>query len=132
MLVRQKMKTVKRELSPRYKKDKIESFLLVSSKTTNSKNLCVTVVEMKPDGFQNIHSHKSEQVYYILEGEEIMTVGVNEHVVKAGDCIFIPSQTKHGLKNTNETILKYISAASPSFTVKECEEFWPLASISEQ
>jgi mannose-6-phosphate isomerase-like protein (cupin superfamily) len=124
------MKVVKRESSPRYKRDKIESFLLVSSKTTNSKNLCVTLVEMKPDGFQHIHSHKSEQVYYILEGEGTMTVGVEESVIKAGDCIFIPSQTKHGLKNTKQTTLKYLSAASPSFTAEECTELWPLTSIS--
>ncbi len=126
------MKIAKRELSPRYKRDKTESFLLASSKTTDSKNLCVTLVEMEPGGFQHVHSHKPEQVYYILEGEGLMTVGADECAVKAGDCIFIPSQAKHGLKNIKETMLKYVSAASPSFTVEECEEFWPLASLSEQ
>jgi mannose-6-phosphate isomerase-like protein (cupin superfamily) len=61
-----------------------------------------------------------------------MTVGTEEMKVKTGECIFIPSQTEHGLRNTNQTILKYISAASPSFTVEECEKFWPMASLSEQ
>jgi mannose-6-phosphate isomerase-like protein (cupin superfamily) len=87
---------------------------------------------MEPSGFQHVHSHESEQMYYILEGEGTMTVGDDERLVKAGDCIFIPSQTKHGLKNSNKTTLKYITAASPSFTVKECEELWPLPSISKQ
>ena len=125
------MKIVKREISPRYKRDNIESFLLVSSKTTKSNNICVTLVEMEPGGFQNIHSHKPEQTYYILEGKGIMTVDDHECIVKAGDCIFIPSQSKHGLKNNNDTVLRYISSASPSFTIEECEEYWPLKSILE-
>ena len=123
------MKIRKRNNSPRYKRDKIESFLLISKNTTGSNNLSITLVEMQPGGFQHIHSHEPEQIYYILDGKGKMTIDNEEQEVNTGDCIFIPSFSKHGLINTGNTILKYISAASPSFTSKECEKLWPLPSI---
>ena len=119
----------KRENSPRYKRDGIESFLLVSKKTTNSDKLSVTLVEMQPGGFQHIHSHEPEQMYYILEGSGVMTVDKEEQKVREGDCIFISSHSKHGLKNSGKTVLKYVSAAPPSFALDECDEFWPLPEI---
>jgi mannose-6-phosphate isomerase-like protein (cupin superfamily) len=130
--MRRKMKIVNKKISPRYKRDNIESFLLISSKTTDSKNICITLVEMEPGGFQNIHYHEPEQIYYILEGKGIMTIDDDESIVQAGDCIFIPSQSKHGLRNNDNNILKYISASSPSFTIEECKKYWPLKSISEK
>lgn len=123
------MKICRKETSPRYKRDNIESFLLVSKKTTDSDNLSITLVEMEPEGFQHIHSHESEQMYYILEGMGIMTVNDEEKDVQTGDCIYFPSYSKHGLKNTGIKVLKYLSAASPSFTLKECNDFWPIKSI---
>jgi mannose-6-phosphate isomerase-like protein (cupin superfamily) len=123
------MKILRREISPRYKRDNIESFLLVSSKTCNSNNLTITLVEMEKDGFQHIHNHYSEQTYFIIEGSGLMTVGDDEQIVGAGDCIFIPSNENHSLKNTGVNILKYISASSPSFTTDQCNELWPLDRI---
>lgn len=58
------MKIVSRKISPRYKRDNIESFLLISSKTPNSKNLCVTLVEMEVDGFQT----KSITLWFMTAG----------------------------------------------------------------
>ena len=124
------MKIMKRNISPRYKRDNIESFLLISSKTTDSKNLSITLVEMGIKGIQKIHSHKPEQIYYILEGEGTMTVNNEEKKVIPGDCIFIPSNSNHGLVNTGNKKLIYLSAASPSFTRKQCEEYWPLKSLN--
>jgi mannose-6-phosphate isomerase-like protein (cupin superfamily) len=118
--------------APRYKRDNIVSYLLVSELTGNSKNLAITLVEMEPEGVQHVHSHEPEQMYYILEGSGVMTVDAEERPVKAGDCVFIPSFAKHGLKNTGETVLRYLSAASPSFTREECQRYWPLAGLDEE
>lgn len=88
------MNILRRETFPRYKRDNIESFLLVSERTCGSEKLAVTLVEMKPDGFQHLHAHEQEQTYYILEGHGIMQVGEEESEVSAGDASFsgpIPS-----------------------------------------
>lgn len=120
------MDILQKNTSPRYQRDDITSYLLVSAGTCNAKNLAITIVEMELGGFQHLHSHEPEQMYYILEGEGLMTVDGEEKPVQAGDCIFFPSFADHGLKNTGESVLRYLSAASPSFTKEQCEDWWPL------
>jgi len=112
--------------APRYQRDGITSYLLVSEKTCGAEKLAITIVEMQPGGFQHLHSHEPEQSYYILEGTGLMTIDGEERTVQAGDCIFFPSFAEHGLKNTGKGILRYLSAASPSFTLAQSEQLWPL------
>jgi len=126
------MKIVRKDIVPRYKRDNITSALLVSTLTTDAKNLTVSIVEMEPEGVQHVHSHEPEQMYFILEGTGEMTVGNDTRDVQKGDCIFFHSNAPHGLKNTGKAILRYLSAASPSFTVKECQDLWPLPSLKEE
>ena len=115
--------------SPRYKRDQITSYLMVSKRTCGAEKLAITIVEMEPGGFQHLHSHEPEQMYYILEGSGIMTVDGEERSVEAGDCIFFPSFAEHGLKSIGDSVLRYLSAASPSFTMEQCNEWWPLEPV---
>lgn len=126
------MNVMRKTSAPRYKRDNVVSYLLVSELTGDARNLSITLVEMEPGGIQRVHSHEPEQMYYILEGSGIMTVDDEQRPVQAGDCIFYPSFAKHGLENTGETMLRYLSAASPSFTREQCRQFWPLASLDEE
>jgi len=125
------MKVFRKHNAPRYKRDGIESFLLVSKKTGNADQLAVTCVEMEPGGFQQVHSHHPEQMYYILEGSGKMTVDEETFTVSAGDCVYFRSNARHGLENSGSTQLRYLSAASPSFTLEECDSLWPLNSYEE-
>jgi len=125
------MNIKKRSNTPRYKRDNITSYLLVSDLTTGSKNMTITLVEMEPGGIQKVHSHAPEQTYYILEGSGMMTIDDERSPVQAGDCIFFPFYSKHGLENTGTTVLRYLSAASPSFSIEECKRLWPLPSLEE-
>jgi len=118
--------------TPRYQRDNITSYLLVSKGTCNAENLAVTIVEMEPGGFQHLHSHEPEQMYYILEGQGWMTVDGEENPVQVGDCIFFSSYAEHGLKNTGEGVLRYLSAASPSFTQEQCKAWWPLPPLENE
>ena len=126
------MKIMNRNSAPRYRRDQIESFLLVSELTCQSKHLAVSLVEMQPGGIQHIHAHDPEQMYFILEGSGIMTIDGESKPVKAGDVVFYPSRAAHGLQNTGDTVLKYISAASPSFNAEECKDLWPLPSLAQE
>jgi mannose-6-phosphate isomerase-like protein (cupin superfamily) len=118
--------------APKYKRGNITSHLLVSKLTCNSDNLAITLVEIEPGGVQHVHSHAPEQVYYILEGSGVMTVDDERRQVQAGDCVYYPPFAKHGLENTGGTVLRYLSAASPSFTAEECKRLWPLASLDKE
>ena len=61
-----------------------------------------------------------------------MTVDDEQRQVQAGDCIYYPPFAKHSLENTGGTMLRYLSAASPSFTTEACKRLWPLASLDEE
>lgn len=123
------MKVIRKAHSPRYMRDEITSYLLISEITTGSKNLTTTLVEMNPGGMQHIHNHENEQCYFILKGGGIMTVGSEEERVNEGDCIFIPSDEPHGLVNDGKDALVYYSCASPSFKGKALRELWPMESL---
>jgi mannose-6-phosphate isomerase-like protein (cupin superfamily) len=119
------MKIATKNTAQTYSRDGIKSYLLVSGITTDSRQLTTTLVEMDSGGLQHLHSHQQEQCYFIIEGEGEMTVGREKAMVGPGDCIFIPSNEPHGLKNTGGGFLKYFSAASPSWSRKELVDLWP-------
>jgi mannose-6-phosphate isomerase-like protein (cupin superfamily) len=126
------MNILQKNTAPRYQRDAITSYLLVSARTCNAENLAITIVEMETGGFQNLHSHEPEQMYYILDGQGLITVDGEERPVQAGDCIFFPTYAEHGLQNTGEGVLRYLSAASPSFTLEQCKEWWPLPPLESE
>jgi len=126
------MSIQRKRTSPRYQRDAITSYLLVSPRTAESQHLTVTLVDMAPGGKQHVHAHEPEQCYFILEGNGEMTVDDECSPVQAGDCIFIPSGSRHGLVNTGGTLLRYLSAAAPSFTPEQLVEHWPMPSEAEE
>lgn len=118
--------------APRYmRKEGITSYLLASPRTCDAKQLTTSLVEIIPGGEQRIHIHIPEQIYYILEGSGFMRVGEDTAHVERGDCIFIPSGEPHGLRNDGEVLLRYLSAAAPSFLPEQIERLWPLKSEAE-
>ncbi len=123
------MQILRREGAPRYvRKAGIVSFLLVSPRTSAAEHLTTTLVEIDPGGEQRVHSHPPEQVYFILAGSGLMTVGAETETVTAGDCILVQSGEAHGLRNNGESVLQYFSATAPSFTAEQLKEWWPLES----
>jgi len=79
-----------------------------------------------------MHSHRPEQVYFILEGCGQMTVGGETQKVGPGDCVFIPSGQPHGLKNDGNVTLRYFSAAAPAYEPGHVEKTWHLKSEAEK
>jgi mannose-6-phosphate isomerase-like protein (cupin superfamily) len=48
-----------------------------------------------------------------------MRVGEEERDVQEGHMVFIPPNTEHGIVNTGEGTLTYVSAATPAFPVTD-------------
>ncbi|MBN1310995.1 MAG: cupin domain-containing protein [Anaerolineae bacterium] len=116
----------------RYQRDNITSYLLVSHEATDAKHITTTLVEMEKGGRQHVHSHETEQSYFILEGRGVMTVGDEEREVSAGMSVFIPSNAPHGLVNTGDGVLRYLSAGSPPFGEEAEKRLWPLPPFSDE
>lgn len=45
-----------------------------------------------------VHSHVHEQMTYCLKGSFVFTIDGQEHTVRQGETLYIPSQAKHGTK----------------------------------
>jgi mannose-6-phosphate isomerase-like protein (cupin superfamily) len=88
--------------------------------------LTVTWVEVDPGSGQRPHSHAPEQVYVIVRGRGRMKVGDEELAVVEGDLIHIPPGALHGIENTADEVLSYVSAATPAIDWEAFYDTGPL------
>jgi quercetin dioxygenase-like cupin family protein len=58
------------------------------------------------------HSHNSDEFYYMLEGEAIMTVGDEEQRVVKGDLIRTPPNTIHTIRTIGDGTFRAIAFAT--------------------
>jgi len=86
--------------------------------------LTVTWVEVKPGAKQKVHSHEPEQVYVIVRGKGKIQVGNSEKVLRSGDSARIPPNTRHGIENSGDEVLEYVSATTPAFPKEKVREFY--------
>ena len=64
-----------------------------------------------------LHLHKeSEEIYFIKQGQGLMTVGEEKFNVSTGDTISIPANTSHQIENTGKTELIILCACSPPYS----------------
>jgi mannose-6-phosphate isomerase-like protein (cupin superfamily) len=61
------------------------------------------------------HHDQLEEIYYVLEGRGVMTVGTEEREVSAGDAIFVPRNHRHSLANTGDGPIRLLVACGPAF-----------------
>ena len=118
------MRVVDRADAPALSRDDGLVSRLLHSEHDADTDLTITWVTVEPGSEQVRHSHEPEQVYVILAGEGLMTVGDEERTVSAGTLVHIPSETEHGIENTGGGPLEYVSAATPAFPTAEVEEFY--------
>ena len=68
----------------------------------------------QPMAYVKRHSHKvQEQVYHVLEGEGLMEIGNEKHVVRKHDFIFLPPGVEHSIANTGLVDLVFLVVTSP-------------------
>jgi quercetin dioxygenase-like cupin family protein len=103
----------------------LTSHMLISPQNSSTKNLSVQISEMPVGSEQPLHSHEPEQCYYIIKGKGLMIVEDESKEVSAGDAVLIPSNFKHGMKNIGDTILEYLTANSPVFSIDYEDSLWP-------
>jgi mannose-6-phosphate isomerase-like protein (cupin superfamily) len=99
--------------------DGLVSHILLEEGDAPGGELSVTWVDVEPGSEQKPHSHAPQQVYVITRGTGRMKVGDDERDVGAGHMVFIPPNTEHGIVNTGDEVLTYVSAATPAFPVTE-------------
>ena len=124
MFITSKTNAQKRE------RNDLTSYFLLDRRSEVETDLAVTWVTVEPGGRQIAHHHEPEQVYVIIQGAGEMQVGAETQLVQAGDLVYIPSNLAHGIVNTGNEVLTYISAATPPFDLTEAYDRGQLQSES--
>ena len=86
-------------------------------RTTSQITQCSLAEETLPPGCAvTPHRHRQiEEIYYIVSGRGLMTVGDEVREVEAGDAIYIPRNHRHTLENTGAEPIKLILVCGPAF-----------------
>jgi len=109
----------------------LSSWMLISPQNTASQNLSLQISEIPSGSEQPVHHHEPEQCYYIIKGKGLMVIENDSREVKAGDAVFIPSNSKHGIRNLGNEMLEYITANAPVFSKEYEAALWPAAPKKE-
>lgn len=81
---------------------------LISGGDTPTEALTAGIAIFEPGGFLAPHRHEPAELYFILEGTGIVTLDGVDHLVKPGDCIFVPPMTEHGARSLNAGVLRFL------------------------
>ena len=86
-------------------------------RTTSDITQCSLAEEVLPPGrgVTPHHHNQLEEIYYILSGQGLMTVGDEQREVGAGDAIYVPRGHKHTLENTGAEPIKLLLVCGPAF-----------------
>ncbi|HKF59294.1 MAG TPA: cupin domain-containing protein [Blastocatellia bacterium] len=86
-------------------------------RTTSEITGCSLAEEVLPPGMAvTPHHHRElEEIYYILSGSGLMTVGHESIEVSSGDAIYVPRGHRHTLQNTGSEPIRLLVACGPAF-----------------
>ena len=65
-------------------------------------NLAIRRFTLDPGASVPKHTNEIEHEQYVLDGTYVVGLGDEEHVVRAGDSLFIPAGTVHWYRNDSE------------------------------
>jgi mannose-6-phosphate isomerase-like protein (cupin superfamily) len=74
-------------------------------------------VTIFPGGSVPLHHHEQEEVYTVLAGEGMMTIGAEQRPMTAGSSVYIPSGSEHSLANTGTENLIMMFVYAPAGVV---------------
>ncbi|MBL7555732.1 MAG: class I tRNA ligase family protein [Bdellovibrionaceae bacterium] len=73
-----------------------------------------TFCVVKPGDHTTPHAHFEPEIFFIIRGQGIMTIGENSRLIQSGDLVKIPSFTTHQLTNTQNEPLEFLSVYTDS------------------
>ncbi len=97
-------------------KDGSEIRELLAYRNSCIRNQSLAEARLPPGASTTGHHHlKTEEIYYILEGEGLMRIGEERQHVVPGDAIAIPPGTFHQITNTGQALLKFLCCCTPTY-----------------
>ncbi|MDX6300626.1 MAG: hypothetical protein QOF53_1840 [Nocardioidaceae bacterium] len=68
------------------------------------------VSDLEVDGWLGHHRHEPAEIYFVLDGEGVLTIDGEDHAVRAGTAAYIPSNSEHGIRNTGTSTMRFFYA----------------------
>ncbi len=86
-------------------------------RTTSGVSLCSLAEETLPPGCAvTPHHHREiEEIYYVVSGRGLMTVGEETREVAAGDAVYVPRGQRHSLENNSTEAIRLMLVCGPAF-----------------
>ena len=86
-------------------------------RTSSAITQCSLAEEILPPGRAvTPHHHRQiEEIYYIVSGRGVITVGDEQSEVEAGDAVYVPRGARHTLENTGSEPIRLLVACGPAF-----------------
>lgn len=86
-------------------------------RATSGVTRCSLAEEVLPPGCAvTPHHHREiEEIYYVVSGRGLMTVGDETREVNAGDAVYVPRNHRHSLRNNGSEPIRLILVCGPAF-----------------
>ena len=83
---------------------------LISGDRSPTGRLTVGVAEIAPgpNPGMKIHRHAHPEIYYILEGQGVITIEGKEYPVRRGTAVFIPGGADHETQNIGNDLFRFL------------------------
>ena len=93
---------------------------LVGADNSGSRRLDFRISRYAPAAYVEEHVHQvQEQVYYVLEGEGVLTLEKDRHLMRPHDYVYVPPGVRHGFTNTGTAGLVFLVITTPAEDVED-------------
>ena len=91
------------------------SKLLVGPDNSGSSQIDFRISRYAPNAYVQEHAHRvQEQIYYVLEGEGVLTLGKERHLMRPHDYVYVPPGVRHSFTNTGTAGLVFLVVTTPA------------------
>lgn len=88
---------------------------LVGPDNSGSSRIDFRISRYAPNAYVAEHVHKvQEQVYYVLEGEGLLTLNKKKHLMRPHDYVYVPPGVRHSFTNTGTAGLVFLVVTTPA------------------
>lgn len=88
---------------------------LAGPETVGSRRVDFRISRYAPMAYVQEHQHQiQEQVYYVLEGEGLLTLDDETHLMRPNDYVYVPPGVRHSFTNTGLDGLVFLVITTPA------------------
>jgi quercetin dioxygenase-like cupin family protein len=88
---------------------------LVGPANSGSSRIDFRISRYAPNAYVQEHVHRiQEQIYYVLEGEGILTLNEERHLMRPHDYVYVPPGVRHSFANTGLNGLVFLVVTTPA------------------